>query len=138
MRFMSWHLISELEPKDEDAFCLLVSARATSCNSSTTRIHLDTGPNFGGRISLEGPGHPAQVVDPDEDCSFMGDPKSDSTSVVFSIDHDACPGVIRINNGTGVKMFVVVQESLPILTHSTRRFLVVCNFKPNAFTVKAG
>ena len=41
-------------------------------------------------------------------------------------------------NATSMQAFVVIQESLSILTHSTRRFLVVCSFKPSTFTVKAG
>ena len=57
-------------------------------------------------------------------------------SVIFTIDHSRCSG-LRLG-ANSVKAFVLVQESLPILTHSTRRFLVMCHFKPNAFTVKAG
>ena len=58
-------------------------------------------------------------------------------SVVFSIDHSSCAGV-EFNNTT-VRAYVVVQESLHILTHSTRRFLVLCQFRPEeTFTVKAG
>ena len=117
---------------------------------TTTVVHLETGPHFGGRISLEGAS--AEVsssstttengeeeefpAEPLEDCSYEGDPSSDRTSVVFTIDHAKCAGVRM--NATAMRAFVVVQETLPILTHSTRRFLVVCNFKPSTFTVQAG
>ena len=37
-----------------------------------------------------------------------------------------------------VRAFVVVQESPQILTHSTRRFLVVCHFQPATITVESG
>lgn len=118
-----------------------VSAKATACNVTTTVVHLETGPNFGGRISLEGAAEdakagPEEDSDQLEDCSYEGDPSSGQTSVVFTIDHARCAGV-RMNT-TAMRAFVVVQETLPILTHSTRRFLVVCNFKPSTFTVRAG
>ena len=82
---------------------------------TTTVVHLETGPNFGGRISLEGASEDADL----EDCSYEGDPASDQTSVVFTIDHAKCAGV-RMNS-TAMRAFVVVQETVPILTHSTRR-----------------
>lgn len=135
-----------------------VSAKATACNTTATQIHLETGPHFGGRISLEG-------IDPNsqkprmgnrsnsskeagstgdenednkikEDCSFYGDPKSTKPFVIFDIDHEKCQGVHV--NGTSMRAYVVVQESLSILTHSTRKFMVVCSFKPSTFTIQTG
>eukprot|EP00090_Calanus_glacialis_P026591 TRINITY_DN41837_c0_g1_i1.p1 TRINITY_DN41837_c0_g1~~TRINITY_DN41837_c0_g1_i1.p1 ORF type:complete len:397 (+),score=72.12 TRINITY_DN41837_c0_g1_i1:154-1344(+) len=103
------------------------SARATDCRRDTTEVLLETGPHFGGKISAEGREH---------NCFIKGKKGSSNSSYSFTIDHKKCGTSI---NKTSVWTYVVVQENLPILTHSTRRFLVLCHFKmPEVFTVKAG
>lgn len=103
------------------------SARATDCRRDTTEVLLETGPHFGGKISAEGREH---------SCFIKGRKASSNSSYSFTIDHKKCGSSI---NKTSVWTYVVVQENLPILTHSTRRFLVLCHFKmPEVFTVQAG
>jgi len=103
------------------------SARATDCRRDTTEVLLETGPHFGGKISAEGREH---------NCFIEGKKASSNSSYSFTIDHKKCGSSI---NKTSVWTYVVVQENLPILTHSTRRFLVLCHFKmPEVFTVQAG
>jgi hypothetical protein len=93
---------------------------------------IETGPFFSGRISLERD----SATTSGSDCSFEGDPASPATSVAFVIEHSDCAGVHL--NGTAMTAFVVVQESTPIITHSSKKFLVVCHFKPATLTVTAG
>jgi hypothetical protein len=103
------------------------SARATGCRRDTTEVLLDTGPHFGGKISAEGR---------ESNCFIKGKKASSNSSYSFTIDHKKCGSSM---NKTSVWTYVVVQENLPILTHSTRRFLVLCHFTmPEVFTVKAG
>lgn len=40
-------------------------------------------------------------------------------------------------NNSRIETMVIVQENREILTHNSRRFLVVCNFVPETFTFKA-
>ncbi|CAF4757108.1 unnamed protein product [Pieris macdunnoughi] len=54
---------------------------------------------------------------------------------ILRIHHDECGSDV---NETTVATYVIVQENLPILTHSTRRFLVLCSYKPETLTVRAG
>ena len=86
-----------------------------------------TGPHFGGRIAVE-------AAD-GERCAVDGDPDSPRDTYILRIDHKACGTHV---NETTVATFVLVQENLPILTHSTRRFLVLCTFQPETLTVRAG
>jgi len=103
------------------------SAEATDCRRDSTEVLLKTGPNFGGKISAEGR---------EQSCFIKGNEASSNSSYSFTIDHKKCGSTM---NRTSVWTYVVVQENLPILTHSTRRFLVLCHFKmPEVFTVKAG
>merc|ERR1719422_2773980 len=88
---------------------------------------VETGPNFGGKISAEG--H-------EKDCYINGNRRASNTSYLFSIDHDKCGSGM---NSSAVWTYVIVQENMSILTQSTRRFLVLCQYKmPGTFTVKAG
>jgi len=103
------------------------SARATDCRRDSTEVLLETGPHFGGKITAEGREH---------DCFIAGKKASGNSSYSFTIDHKKCGSEM---NKTSVWTYVVVQENLPILTHSTRRFLVLCHFKmPEVFKVTAG
>lgn len=54
----------------------------------------------------------------------------------MQIDHDKCGSMVNHENLT-VETFIVVQENMGILTHSTRRFLVLCTFHPDMLTVRA-
>lgn len=52
------------------------------------------------------------------------------------IDHRKCGSIVDSTDLT-VETYITVQESSSILTHSTRRFLVVCTFQPDTLTVRA-
>ncbi|KAG8223186.1 hypothetical protein J437_LFUL000352 [Ladona fulva] len=78
-------------------------------------------------------------------CWIDGDPESPQTSYVLRIDHgvgqgESCGGGSSVStiNDTAVSAFVMVQESPSILTHSARRFLVLCSYQPGTLTVRAG
>ncbi|XP_066971392.1 uncharacterized protein [Macrobrachium rosenbergii] len=103
------------------------SARATNCLANSSVVEVETGPHFGGKISVEGTEDPR--------CSTKGERDSMKTSYLLNIDHNVCGSDIQ---NTSVQTFIIVQENLPILTHSTRRFLVMCNYVPETFTVRAG
>ncbi|XP_042208429.1 uncharacterized protein LOC121856793 isoform X2 [Homarus americanus] len=103
------------------------SARATQCLANSSVVEVDTGPNFGGKISVEGSDDPR--------CRTEGIKDSAQTNYLLSIDHEVCGSQVL---NTSVMTFIIVQENLPILTHSTRRFLVKCSYIPETFTVRAG
>lgn len=103
------------------------SARATQCLPHASEIEVSTGPYFGGRIAVE-------AAD-GERCALDGDPKSSRDMYILRINHTECGSQV---NETTVATFVLVQENLPILTHSTRRFLVLCSYQPETLTVRAG
>ncbi|KAE8737123.1 hypothetical protein FOCC_FOCC017417 [Frankliniella occidentalis] len=138
------------------------SARATLCLPDVSEVEVHTGPHFSGRIAVEaneqeaapppppwrreapglapGPEEPrglsglgARPVD--EPCAVAGDASSPRESYTLRIDHRRCGS--HVNRST-VATFILVQENLPILTHSTRRFLVLCTFQPDALIVRAG
>ncbi|XP_050670171.1 uncharacterized protein LOC126968962 [Leptidea sinapis] len=105
------------------------SARATQCLPHASEVEVSTGPYFGGRIAVEAAdGGP-------ERCSIQGNPNSAQDAYILRIHHDECGSDV---NETTVATYVIVQENLPILTHSTRRFLVLCSYKPDTLTVRAG
>ncbi|CAG4944255.1 unnamed protein product [Colias eurytheme] len=105
------------------------SARATQCLPHASEVEVSTGPYFGGRIAVEAAdGGP-------ERCSIQGNPNSAQDAYILRIHHDECGSDV---NETTVATYVIVQENLPILTHSTRRFLVLCTYKPETLTVRAG
>ncbi|XP_026500392.1 uncharacterized protein LOC113403939 [Vanessa tameamea] len=105
------------------------SARATQCLPHASEVEVSTGPYFGGRIAVEAAdGGP-------ERCSLQGNPNSAQDAYILRILHEECGSEV---NDTTVATYVIVQENLPILTHSTRRFLVLCTYKPETLTVRAG
>ncbi|GBP88737.1 hypothetical protein EVAR_57907_1 [Eumeta japonica] len=105
------------------------SARATQCLPHASEVEVSTGPYFGGRIAVEAAdGGP-------ERCSIQGNPNSAQDAYILRIHHLECGSEV---NDTTVATYVIVQENLPILTHSTRRFLVLCTYKPETLTVRAG
>ncbi|CAH0557753.1 unnamed protein product [Brassicogethes aeneus] len=103
------------------------SAKATQCLPQASEIEVSTGPHFGGRIAVEGPDG--------ERCAIDGDSNSPRDIYTLRINHTECGSQV---NETTVATFVIVQENLPILTHSTRRFLVLCSYQPETLTVRAG
>nr|XP_045582760.1 uncharacterized protein LOC123745803 [Procambarus clarkii]XP_045582761.1 uncharacterized protein LOC123745803 [Procambarus clarkii]XP_045582762.1 uncharacterized protein LOC123745803 [Procambarus clarkii] len=103
------------------------SARATMCLANSSVVEVETGPYFGGKISVEGTEDPL--------CRTEGVRDSSTTTYQLKIDHDRCGSQVH---NTSVMTFILVQENLPILTHSTRRFLVMCSYIPETFTVRAG
>lgn len=103
------------------------SAKATQCLPHASEIEVSTGPHFGGRIAVE-------AAD-GERCAIDGEPHSSRDTYTLRINHAECGSAV---NETTVATFVLVQENLPILTHSTRRFLVLCTYQPETLTVRAG
>ncbi|KAJ3633985.1 hypothetical protein MTP99_010897 [Tenebrio molitor] len=103
------------------------SAKATQCLPHASEIEVSTGPYFGGRIAVE-------AAD-GERCAIDGEAKSPRDTYTLRINHTECGSQV---NETTVATFVLVQENLPILTHSTRRFLVLCSYQPETLTVRAG
>lgn len=102
-----------------------VSAHATKCLSQASEIEVETGPYFGGKITSE-----------NGFCGIKGNPKDPRDVYTMQIDHEKCGSTVNTENLT-VETFIVVQENMGILTHSTRRFLVVCTFHPDMLTVRA-
>lgn len=54
-----------------------------------------------------------------ERCAIDGEPNSARDTYTLRINHTECGSQV---NETTVATFVLVQENLPILTHSTRRY----------------
>lgn len=101
------------------------SAVATKCLPNESEILVETGPNFGGRISSE-----------NGECSIQGNAKDGRDAYTMRIDHERCGSQVSHEDLT-VETYITVQENSGILTHSTRRFLVVCTFQPDTLTVRA-
>lgn len=101
------------------------SAVATKCLPNESEILIETGPNFGGKIISE-----------NGQCGIDGDLKDDRESYKMRIDHEKCGSHVNHDDLT-VETYITVQENSGILTHSTRRFLVVCTFQPDTLTVRA-
>ncbi|CAG0909446.1 unnamed protein product, partial [Darwinula stevensoni] len=101
-----------------------VAAVGSRCLADACEIDIETGPHFGGRIGVES-----------SDCGVRGEPASSRAIYTLRIEHGECGSRVR---DEAVTSFVLVQETLPILTHSTKRFMVVCNYSmPDSFVVKA-
>ncbi|KAG8271597.1 hypothetical protein J6590_059073 [Homalodisca vitripennis] len=104
------------------------SARASLCLPDVSEVEVATGPYFSGRIAVE-------TANDTPPCLVDGDGASPKDLYTLRIDHKLCGSKV---NKTAVETFILVQENLPILTHSTRRFLVLCTFQPETLTVRAG
>ncbi|XP_044267138.1 uncharacterized protein LOC123012956 [Tribolium madens] len=121
---------AEGDDKDENTIVIPTkgfSAKATQCLPHASEIEVSTGPYFGGRIAVE-------AAD-GERCALDGEASSPRDTYTLRINHTECGSQV---NETTVATFVIVQENLPILTHSTRRFLVLCSYQPETLTVRAG
>ncbi|KAG5675590.1 hypothetical protein PVAND_005483 [Polypedilum vanderplanki] len=101
------------------------SAEATKCLPNESEIEIQTGPNFSGKIVSE-----------NSKCEIQGNPNDDSETYVMRIDHEKCGSRVS-NDDLTVETYITVQENTGILTHSTRKFLVVCTFQPDTLTVRA-
>lgn len=101
------------------------SAVATKCLPNESEILVETGPNFGGKIASE-----------NGLCGIEGDAKDGRESYTLRIDHERCGSQVSHDDLT-VETYITVQENSGLLTHSTRRFLVVCNFPSDTLTVRA-
>ena len=69
-------------------------------------------------------------------CGIEGNAKDPKDTYTMRIDHRKCGSRVDASDLT-VETYITVQESSSILTHSTRRFLVVCTFQPDTLTVRA-
>ncbi|XP_055638703.1 uncharacterized protein LOC129776840 [Toxorhynchites rutilus septentrionalis] len=101
------------------------SAHATQCLPHASEIEVKTGPFFGGRIGSE-----------NGNCGIQGDANSPQESYTMRIEHEKCGSRVSPED-LSVESYITVQENLGILTHSTRRFVVVCTFQPDTLTVRA-
>lgn len=70
------------------------------------------------------------------ECMFRGDSGSAQQTYTFPIDHRKCGSRVDPANRT-VTNSIIVQENAGILTASTRRFQVVCNYHADMLTVRA-
>lgn len=101
------------------------SAIATKCLPNESEISIETGPYFGGKIISE-----------NGQCGIDGNLKDVRDTYTMRIDHEKCGSHVSHDDLT-VETYITVQENSGILTHSTRRFLVVCTFQPDTLTVRA-
>lgn len=103
------------------------SARAERCLANASRVVVRTGPFFGGKISVED--------SKDDACAVLGDPESPRDAYILDIDHKLCGS--RLVNGSKMETNIIVHENRDIITHNTRRYLVVCSFLPDTYTITA-
>ncbi|KAH8377068.1 hypothetical protein KR093_003296, partial [Drosophila rubida] len=101
------------------------SAHATQCLAHASEIEVETGPYFGGRIVVDG-----------GDCGIKGNANDPADKYTMRIDHKLCGSMVKPETNT-VETFITVQENLGIFTHSTRRFVVVCQYQSGIQTVRA-
>ncbi|XP_077516226.1 uncharacterized protein LOC144126135 [Amblyomma americanum] len=103
------------------------SARAERCLANASRVVVSTGPFFGGKIAVEDSS--------DDACLLFGDPSSPQDAYTLDIDHKRCGS--RLVNGSKMETNIIVHENRDIITHNTRRYLVVCSFLPDTYTITA-
>lgn len=121
---------SQTYKDDQDGQNIIVPTKgflaiATKCLPNESEISIETGPYFGGKIVSE-----------NGECEIDGDVKDARESYTMRIDHEKCGSQVSHDDLT-VETYITVQENSGILTHSTRRFLVVCTFQPDTLTVRA-
>ena len=71
----------------------------------------------------------------DPRCYVDGERTSEQTRYALVIDHSICGSWV---NQSSVVTYVIVQENPSILTHTARRFVVVCHHQPDVFVVESG
>jgi hypothetical protein len=83
--------------KNYRIFNFPVSAQSIVCEPSRTRIEIETGPNFGGQISVDGTipnSFPSSESNNGKEFCFLnGNSSSTQTRFIFEIDHKKCDGV---------------------------------------------
>ncbi|RWS28130.1 hypothetical protein B4U80_02042 [Leptotrombidium deliense] len=103
------------------------SAKTTLCLANVSDVLVNTGPYFGGKVAVENA--------TDERCAVYGN-RSDSRDVYkLTIIHDICGS--KIIDNSRIESMIMVHENKEILTHNSRRYLVVCNFVPETYTIQA-
>lgn len=103
------------------------SARTSRCLGNVTDIEVTTGPYFPGKIEVEDTY--------DKRCVTYGNKRSARKIYKLTILHDICGS--KTVNDSRIQTFIVVHENRELVTHSSRRFLVVCNFLPGTLTIQA-
>jgi len=103
------------------------SAKTSRCLANTSDVVVNTGPYFSGKITVE--------YASDHRCSVYGNRSSGQNVYTLTILHDVCGS--KIINNSRIETMVMVHENREILTHNSRRFLVVCNFVPETYTLTA-
>ncbi|CAG2100939.1 unnamed protein product [Medioppia subpectinata] len=103
------------------------SAKTSRCLANTSDVVVNTGPYFSGKITVE--------YANDHRCSVYGNRTSNLSIYTLTILHDVCGS--KIINNSRIETMVMVHENREILTHNSRRFLVVCNFVPETYTLTA-
>lgn len=116
-----------IRPKNVQTTTKGFSARASRCLGNSTDVEVQTGPFFAGKISVE------DVQD--ERCAIYGEQTDPRSVYTLTIDHSIC-GSKKVNNSR-IETPVLVHENKELVTHNSRRFLVICNFLPDNFTIKA-
>lgn len=111
-----------------------------------SEVAVNTGPYFGGKISVEGA--------TDESCFLYGNQSSPLEVYTMTINHALCGSKMIVSmtatflhnsliihifpvQNNSIETMIVVHENREILTHNSRRFLVVCNFPREYFTLTA-
>lgn len=79
-----------------------VKVLATSCQKDETQVLVETGPFFGGYISLEQNGGTTK------ECKLRGDKSSRQTQYLFKILHQKCAGV-RVPTNQTMQATLIVQ-----------------------------
>ncbi|XP_076351495.1 uncharacterized protein LOC143247387 [Tachypleus tridentatus] len=103
------------------------SARASRCLPNISEVIVNTGPYFGGKIVAENAF--------DERCAVYGNRSSPQETYKIKIVHNICGS--KLVNNSRIDTMIVVHENRDIVTHNSRRYLVQCNFVPEAFTIRA-
>lgn len=104
------------------------AAKTSRCLANTSDIEVQTGPYFRGKISVEG--------STGSSCAIYGNRSSEQSVYVLTINHDLCGSKI-LNNGSRIETMVIVHENREILTHNSRRYMVVCTFTPEVYSLTA-
>jgi len=101
---------------------------SSHCMDNTSRVEVETGPFFGGRIS-------AEEAASRPGCFIDGDRTSAQSRYSLVIDHYRCASRVM---GDGVMTHIIVQENPSIVTHTAKRFVVTCHNQPEVFVVESG
>ena len=80
---------------------------ATTCHKDETQVLVETGPFFGGHISLETQGQSDNKIA----CDLQGNPSSSQTQYLFRILHSECSGLMVYRNQT-MEATLLVQVSI--------------------------